>query len=174
VSRTLTTYPSHVVAVVPGDAKEVAATVPRLVVGVDGSDGASRAVHWAADTAAAAGGDVVGVHAFECPVAGASYEEAASLSDERGQRLEVEWCAPLRAAAVPYRASVENGDPRHVLRWAAEAEQPICVVVGSRGLGAISQRVLGSVTYDLVRHLASPTIIVPSARDRVVWPPRTG
>jgi nucleotide-binding universal stress UspA family protein len=170
VSRELISCPSHVVAVVPHEETESAPTALRFVVGVDGSDGASRALRWAADAAQAAGGEVVAVHAFECPVPDASREEMASLASERRQRFDEEWCAPLRTAAVVHRAAFEIGDARRALRRVVEAEQPMCVVAGSRGLGALSQRRLGSLTHDLVRELPCPTVIVPSVRDRILWP----
>ncbi len=171
VSRELTSCPSGAVAVVPRDENESAAAVPRVLVAVDGSDGSSRALRWAAHAAQQAGGDIVAVHAFECPVTDPSPREMASLSRERQQRFEQEWCAPLRVVGVPYRGVFEKGDPRRVLRRVAESERPMCVVVGSRGLGPVSQRLLGSVTHYLVRESPSPTVIIPSSRDCPVWPP---
>src|SRR5690606_31154579 len=107
---------------------------------------------------------------FTSPVPDASPDEEASLLRERRDRFEEEWCAPLRVAGVPYEAVLERGDPREVLRRAADEVQPVCGVVGSRGLGAVSARLLGSVTHHLVRELAWPVVVVPSARDVAIWP----
>lgn len=169
VSRELTSLPSHAIAVVPKE--DSAAAARRFVVGVDGSDGSSRALRWTADAARRADLEVVAVHAFEPAVSDPSRAETASLEDERRQRFEEEWCAPLRAAGVPYRTVLDRGDGRAALRRAAESEEPVAIVVGSRGLGVISERLLGSVTHDLVRELPCPSVVIPSARDRVVWPP---
>jgi nucleotide-binding universal stress UspA family protein len=171
ISRELTECPAQVVAVVPPD-ERTNDTGPRpILVGVDGSDGSARALRWAADAAGRAGGEVVAVHAFGSPIPDPTRTEEVSLLHERRERLEQEWCAPLRAGDVSYQAVVEGGDPREVMRRVADEVRPICGVVGSRGLGAISSRLLGSVTHHLVRELAWPVVIVPSARDLAIWPP---
>jgi nucleotide-binding universal stress UspA family protein len=171
VSRELTGCPAHVVAVVPPDERTDDAGPRPILVGVDGSDGSARALRWAADAAARAGVDVVAVHAFTSPIPDPVRAEVTSLVRERRERLEEEWCAPLRAVDVPYRAVLEEGDARDVIRRVADEVRPICGVVGSRGLGAFSARLLGSVTHHLARELAWPVVIVPSARDRAIWPP---
>lgn len=62
------------------------------------------------------------------------------------------------------------GDPRDVLRSVARTEPPAGVVVGTRGLGPVGQRLLGSVTRSLVNDMSSwPVIVVPSPRDCLVW-----
>jgi len=171
VSRELTECPSHVVAVVPPDEPARGSEPAPLLVGVDGSDGSARALRWAAEAAQAAGAPVVAVHAFTSPVPDATRTEEASLLRERRERLEQEWCAPLRALGVRYEPVIEPGDPRDVLRRVADEHRPMCGVVGSRGLGGLASRLLGSVTHELVRELAWPIVVVPSARDLVVWPP---
>ena len=177
VSRQLTESPRHAVAVVPDhrgdgeDGQDDGLDGRPLVVGTDGSDGAARAVRWAATTAARAGSDVVVVHALAPPVPDLSAREQASLLDEATRRLDEEWCAPLRATGVRYRTVVARDDARSLLRSVADAERPACVVVGSRGLGALSQRLLGSITHSLVRAVDWPVVVVPSPRDRPIWPP---
>lgn len=171
VSRELAECPSYVMAVVPPDVVTGDPGDRPIVVGVDGSDGSARALRWAAETAGQAGAEVVAVHAFTSPVTDPSSSEEASLLRERRERLEQEWCAPLRAAGVPYRTVLEQGDARDVLGRVSGELHPVCDVVGSRGLGAVSARLLGSVTHHLVRELAWPVVIVPSARDLPVWPP---
>jgi len=171
VSRELTRVPRHLVAVVPPDAPVVAPDHRRIVVGVDGSDPAARALRWAAYAAARADSEVVAVHAFTPPVLDPTQAEETSLLRERRDRFEQEWCAPLRAAGVAHRCVLEVGDPREVLRRVADEYRPICGVVGSRGLGALSARLLGSVTHHVVRELAWPVVVVPSPRDATIWPP---
>lgn len=167
----LTECPVRAVAVVPDDAEVPPRSGAGLLVGVDGSTGASRAVRWAAAVARAARRPVVAVHAFEPGVPDLTPEEGESLLGEARLRLDEEWVAPLRARGVGHRTVVEPGDPRDVLPRVADAERPAGVVVGSRGLGPISQRLLGSVTHHLLRTLAWPTVVIPAPRDCVVWSP---
>ena len=167
----LTECPVRAVAVVPDDAEGPPRSGAGLLVGVDGSTGASRAVRWAAAVARAARRPVVAVHAFEPGVPDLTPEEGESLLGEARLRLDEEWVAPLRARGVEHRTVVEPGDPRDVLPRVADAERPAGVVVGSRGLGPISQRLLGSVTHHLLRTLAWPTVVIPAPRDCVVWSP---
>lgn len=167
----LTECPVRAVAVVPDDAEVPPRAGAGLVVGVDGSAGASRAVRWAAELARAAGLPVVAAHAYEPEVADLTPEEGESLLGEARLRLAEEWSAPLWARGVDHRTVIEPGDPRDVLPRVADAERPAGVVVGSRGLGPISQRLLGSVTHHLLRTLAWPTVVIPAPRDCVVWAP---
>jgi nucleotide-binding universal stress UspA family protein len=109
------------------------------------------------------------VHALEPPLPELSPDEVASVVAEARERLEGEWSAPLRAQGVSFRPWLEKGDPGEVISRVAGSVQPGCVVAGSRGLGPISQRLLGSVTHHLVGHLEWPTVVVPSLRDCVVW-----
>ncbi len=168
VSRQLIHYPMRAVAVVP-DYDVLASRKGPIVVGVDGSAGSSRALRWATDAAHRTENDVIVVHAFEPPLPDLGQDEVASLADEVRQRLDEEWCAPLRSREVPYRPLLEPGDARTVIQRVADRVQPGLVVVGSRGLGPVGQRLPGSVAHHLVRELDWPTVIVPGPRDRVVW-----
>lgn len=169
VSRQLTECPARAVAIVPDGVQVASSEGWVVVVGVDGSAGSSRALRWAGDVARRGGGEVLAVHAFEPPEPDLSPSEQASVIDETHHRLDEEWCAPLRRLGVAHQAVIERGEPCAVLRGAAERVRPACVVVGSRGLGAFSQRLLGSVTYAVVRELDWPTVVIPSTRDCPVW-----
>jgi nucleotide-binding universal stress UspA family protein len=107
----LTECPVRAVAVVPDDAEVPPRSGAGLLVGVDGSTGASRAVRWAAAVARAARRPVVAVHAFEPGVPDLTPEEGESLLGEARLRLDEEWVAPLRARGVEHRTVVEPGDP---------------------------------------------------------------
>ena len=168
VSRQLTECPAQAVAVVPDDGFEPHGIDWKALVGVDGSAGSSRALRWAA-AAVRGRAEVVAVHAFEPPAHDLSKREVASLAAEVQQRLEEEWCGPLRVREVRYQAILDRGDARDVIGRAAAGVRPAFTVVGSRGLGPVSAKLLGSVTHHLVRTLDSPTVIVPSPRDCVDW-----
>lgn len=168
VSRALTECPSHTVAVVPDSVQLPSRTPWEIVVGIDGSDGASRAMRWALDAAQRGGGDVVAVHAFTC-AADTPPDEEQFLLEETRRRLTDEWCAPLRFGNVAHRVVIERADARVLLQAIVDSTRPACLVLGSRGLGPVSSKLLGSVTADAVRHIECPTVIVPSARDCIYW-----
>ena len=171
VSQQLTERPPRAVAIVPDQQVDMPAPESpwTMVVGVDGSAGSSRAVRWAASMAQPGSTGVVAVHALEPAVPDPSHEERASLAAEVQQRLDEEWCAPLRLRDVRHRTVLHEGAPLDVIRGVSTAESPACVVLGSRGLGALSQRLLGSVTYEVVHQSEITTVIVPAPRDCVTW-----
>lgn len=169
-SRDLTECPSHAVVVVPPDLDPPHGAVT-VMVAIDGSNDGARALRWAAATAVRSTARVVAVHAIEVPKDDLSADERAAVEREMRLRVDEEWCAPLRTRAVPYTTIVEIGRPELVVERAADATAPACVAVGSRGLGSLTQRLVGSVTHTLVRRLDWPTVVIPGPRDCIVWDP---
>ena len=99
--------------------------IRRIVVGVDGSDGAMRAVMWSARLARATGAEVVAAYAIESPVfledfplvTGPISMESWDVAwkewlEHTRELLEQRWCRPLAAAGVRYRAELITGGPR--------------------------------------------------------------
>jgi nucleotide-binding universal stress UspA family protein len=168
VSSHLTSCPTRTVAVVPAHAESPGGP---YVVGVDGSDGSSRAVRWAASAARLSGREVIAVHVLEVPLADPSPAQVKALTDEAAERARTEWCAPLVGAGVAHRVVIERGDAGEALRRVAVQVRPGAVVAGSRGRGPLSQRLLGSVTHRLLRELDTPVVVVPAPRDCPVWVP---
>ncbi len=168
VSRRLTECPGRSVVIVPDEVRPPQQGPWSIVVGVDGSTASSRAVRWAA-SAAQHGGRVVAVHAVEPAVLDMTRSERETTLQEMHRRLDEEWCAPLRGAGVAYEALVDLGEPREVIARVADEVRPACVATGSRGLGSLSQRFLGSVTSNLVRELDWPTVVIPAPRDCPTW-----
>jgi nucleotide-binding universal stress UspA family protein len=119
-----------------------------IVVGVDGSTHAARALDWAAKQAWLEHRTlaVVAVGDGAAQIAGA----AANRARERHPWLEVH---------TPPR----SGDPRQVLLDASDVAH--LVVVGSRGRGAVRSLVLGSVSSAVAAHAACPVVV---CRPRVV------
>jgi nucleotide-binding universal stress UspA family protein len=68
--------------------------------------------------------------------------------------------APDASLGVTYRVLNVQGDPREVLPAQAEALHADLLVMGSRGLGAISKMILGSVSSYVSREAPCAVMIV--------------
>jgi nucleotide-binding universal stress UspA family protein len=150
--------------------------IRRIVVGVDGSDGAARAVVWTARLARTTGAQVVAAHAIEMPifldgyplVAGSIPAEPWDVAwkewrEHEHETLELQWCRPLAEAGVRYRAETIEGGPKALIEL-AESEDADAIVVGRRGRGGFAELVLGSFSHHLVHHSHRPVIVVPPAQ----------
>jgi nucleotide-binding universal stress UspA family protein len=78
----------------------------------------------------------------------------ANLLEEVGQELK---------PGLELMAEMRLGDPSSVLAAVAEQADAAFVVVGSRGLSAVSALFLGSVSQRLAVHGPCPTVIVPDS-----------
>ena len=142
----------------------------RIVVGIDGSAGANRAVHWAINLARRTGAEIVAVHVGQ-PIVNeaASYGFVAPLAlpdwqDEVRGLFQEEWCLPLRKSGVPFRTVFEEGSPGQQLVAVADREGAGLIVTGTRGFGPIREMILGSVSHYVVQHADLPVVVVPPDR----------
>lgn len=140
----------------------------RIIVGIDGSEGARRALVWALAEARAHDAILEVVAAWALPA-----DWAQGYNPERHVDLETK----ARLAAEETRAFVEEtvgstelpdgleittveGQPAAVLL--ERAEDADLVVVGSRGRGGFSRLVLGSVSSAVVHHCSTPVVVIPA------------
>lgn len=135
-----------------------------LVVGTDGSDGALKAVDWAAAEAAKRGTPLRVVHASrwarydglrpnlagtELPERSVTAEHMAASAVERARVLEPH---------LSVSADVYADDP--VVALLEQSRQAAAVVVGSRGLGGVAGLMLGSVSVQVAGRAESPVVVV--------------
>ncbi len=161
-------------------------TIQRILVGIDGSDGAGQALSWAADLARALGAELLVVHA-RAPISSLRFGVAASIgglaaataaagagvSDEaREQERAVveEWCARVGTAIAPRRVLIDEGEAAVVIEDAATDQKADLIVVGRRGRGGFAELVLGSVSHHLTHHAHHPVVVVPPDSVRVNRP----
>jgi nucleotide-binding universal stress UspA family protein len=136
-----------------------------IVVGVDGSQSANRALEWAVDQA-------VGEHraltlAHATPSMETMLLDWAGDGDPRvgdairanGHDLldQARGAVALRAPDLEVRDVLRVADPRELLF--ALSEDAAMVVLGSRGRGPVRSLLLGSVGVALSRHARCPVII---------------
>jgi nucleotide-binding universal stress UspA family protein len=135
-----------------------------IVVGVDGSADAQRALAFAAELARSVGGEVVAVHArglLERYEAG-PVERTDGEPDTIRCRFESDWCRLLDDDGIPSRRLLREGAPVVVLLDAAREVDADVIVVGRRGAGAGSGFVaLGSTSSQVVEDADRPVVVVP-------------
>lgn len=136
----------------------------RIVVGVDGSPGAQRALEWAVAEGRACGTEVTALLAYG--FYGRPFEVQVRTGGHDPQQLDVaargvlqETLEQLPAASeVAIRPVVSADEPVDALLSAVTAGDVL--VVGARGLGPVRRLLLGSVSLHCVRHAVCPTVIV--------------
>ena len=145
-----------------------------IVVGVDPSTAGRKALAFALREALVRGAEVVAVRAWTPPSFAMTYPIASVVTE-----LEQEVSAEARALAeeqlklaveevpgadaVPRRALALHGPAAQVLVEAAR--DALLLVVGSRGHGALSRAVLGSVSSSVLHHASGPVAVVPASAE---------
>ena len=147
-----------------------------VVVAVDGSTHADRAVDWAAAQAALEGRRLDLVHVLEdqetrsavwASAGGATPGGLARARATAGASLE-EVAARVRGAHPDLEVHahvLDGGDPRTLLVEVSRTAH--LVVLGSRGRGPVASLLLGSVSTAVTLHAACPVVVArPPSGDR--------
>lgn len=139
-----------------------------ILVAYDGSEMAERALEAGARLAALSEGARLEVlHVFYLPalVVGEAFVTVpAELGKEEydyAESLEAQARTRLAALGVTNgEVTTRQGSPaKTILDYAAERGSDL-IVMGSRGLGSISEFVLGSVSHNVVQHARVPVLVV--------------
>src|SRR3954451_3748999 len=137
-----------------------------IVVGVDGSPHASRALRWAVHQAVSEHRPLTLAHAVHAvnpsfvEATGTDAGTATSVLDVAGQKIlddarrTVEQVAPT----LEVHEVFDLADPRGLLMQVSESASML--VVGSRGRGQVRSLLLGSVSVALTRHAHCPLVVV--------------
>ena len=138
-----------------------------VVVGVDGSASAYRAVEWAAGEAHRRGVGLRLVRAFSWTTADHPTGWVARYRDEMLDVSRRQVARAVRIAAdtrpdVEAESQVAIGAPIEVL--SSEARRAQLLVLGDRGLGEVAGLVLGSVAVSLAARGACPVVVVRGER----------
>jgi nucleotide-binding universal stress UspA family protein len=95
--------------------------------------------------------------------------EVERASEEHAQTLADEGAALAREAGLDARALAAEDltDPPDAIVTTAEAEHARAIVIGSRGLGALKSKLLGSTSKQVLHRAQCPVIVVrhPEAHD---------
>jgi nucleotide-binding universal stress UspA family protein len=162
----------------------VTGTRQRIVVGVDGSDGARAALKWALTEAAHRGADVEVVTAFAFDfywldpylMDRRRIDDIRSETETRARAMVEEAQQDLDLARLPGGADVGiqilvvGGAPTaHLVQ---RSEGAALLVVGSRGRGAVRSTVAGSVALHCSAHAKCPVVVVHPTTASAEEPPR--
>ena len=150
-------------------------SIQRIVVGIDGSDGAARALAWATVLAEVLGAEVIAVHAqppldlapsgFGFPIRMVPQHEFDAWR-EAERKLIAEWCFPLLDTKSKHRILIVIGEPASVIIDTADNENADLIVAGRRGRGGFAELILGSVSHHLTHHSHLPVAIIPAGSER--------
>jgi nucleotide-binding universal stress UspA family protein len=171
VSKKLATESRSSVRVARRTAEKGQDAPPRIMIGVDGSPGAERAVRSAGRRVWPEGTElrIVAVDDSVSPrriahILPTAAEIIRSNNEEAaGKALQMaEWAeSELRAIGLRVSVATEKGEPQSILIEAARKWDADCIFVGSRGLDGPAERLgLGSVSTGLVTNATCTVEIV--------------
>ncbi|MGH3467714.1 MAG: universal stress protein [Thermocrispum sp.] len=148
-----------------------------VVVGVDGSESALHAVRWAADEARRLDTRLRLVHTYQVPIGyPPGFVDAHVLRDALSARGR-EWLAQAHDVAVTtaprLHADVVEENAGTVSTLVKESRGAARVVLGSRGLGAVTGLLVGSTAVALAG-LAHCPIVVVRGKNTDAPPPTAG
>jgi nucleotide-binding universal stress UspA family protein len=140
----------------------------RIVVGVDSSDHAVRALEWAIAEARLREASLQLVHAYPTPEVTAMPAIISLPSDEElreAARGTVDEALERAGGAEGLEVDVlvEPGGAAWVITEAAQGAD--LLVLGARGLGGFRGLLLGSVSQQAATHSPCPVVIVPPEKD---------
>jgi nucleotide-binding universal stress UspA family protein len=145
--------------------------MPGIVVGLDGSDGARRALDWAMQEAAVHGAPLTVVAVHEVPK---SYWGGIPVTGPADESLLAKLRRPAEEMTEAAASALGDGRPAtinvqvvsgFVVKELVQASHDAdLVVLGSRRVGTFSRLVMGSVSSEVVQHSACPVVIVPHAQ----------
>jgi nucleotide-binding universal stress UspA family protein len=142
----------------------------RILIATDGSNGAGHALEQGLELASQVGADVVVVYARPSPTSflGAPYYQDV-ITEEAQHARGVITDAKLYATRYDVEVDYEviEGDPVEAILSIARSRDVDLIVVGSRGLGAVTSLVVGSVS-NAILHQADRPVLVAKAPVRAV------
>jgi nucleotide-binding universal stress UspA family protein len=157
--RSLVHHSPAPVAVVRGAASR--GKPDRVVVGIDGSGAADRAVEWAADEADRHGVELVLVHGWTYPYSLASSDSTRAREitqiDADTTLVRAVNAARERCGSTVTGVLVESTAVSALLDTVRDGD---LLVVGSRGRGPLTARLFGSTVNSVLESCAIPVVVV--------------
>lgn len=140
-----------------------------VLVGVDQSEGSTRAVEFATERAKRNDWTILLVHVINwSPYAMTTNAENAERHKERKKEIELaerNVIEPMRqiveAAGVPVETLIRHGRPSDTIIDLSVTHHVVHIVVGRLGDSGLREAIFGSVASRLVQHATVPVTVVP-------------
>ena len=140
-----------------------------ILLATDGSDGAARATEAATELSRENGWEVHVVYVLPTPaqlIGHHLYSDEIRESLIGGAERDAETFLKEQAEKISSgggkvaETHLRSGDPDKEILRTAEALGVGLIVIGSRGLGAISRALIGSVSDSVVKHAHCPVLVM--------------
>lgn len=140
--------------------------ISEILVPVDGSDNAMRAVRYALNIASSLNVRIRLFYVFPVSsveiigMAGMSRDDIDHGAQAAAQRVFDDVHAQIGDVNVQISDDTSVGDPAEEIIRCTEDDADLLVVLGRRGLSSIQKLLVGSVSEKVVRHAHSPVMVV--------------
>jgi nucleotide-binding universal stress UspA family protein len=140
-----------------------------IVLATDGSEEAALAAETAAELSKSTGSEVHVVYVLPTPtqlighhlVYGEARESAIAGAEREAETFLKKQAEKVGSGGGKVvETHLRSGDPDKEILRTAEAVDAGVIILGSRGLGAISRTLVGSVSDSVVRHAHCPVFVV--------------
>lgn len=132
----------------------------RILVPIDGSQQSGRALEHAIGLAKE--GTKLSVLHVDPSIAlnEVSYVDVSGVLEAESHEIMDAAMAKLKGSGIPFEALVASGYPAPVITRVAKERDIDLIVMGSRGVGFVSEILLGSVSHSVAQHSHCPVLIV--------------
>ena len=157
------------------EATDTVASIDRVLVAVDGSEGGDLAAAHAATLCAATRAECMVVRvvvppdrviASRIPDTGAMVREKLEAETNESERYLTELPGRINLPGSTRTEVITAADTAAAILRAAETDRSDMVVIGTRGRGRATRLILGSVADKVIRGSHVPVLICPSPRAR--------
>lgn len=132
-----------------------------IVLGLDGSEGSTRALPHAVELAKASGGKIVIAHVDERLAAKGDIPGPREEEAHKTVRSQLEQIQGEGVDATLETRTLVLGGPGHAIAQIADEVDADLIVVGTRGHSSVPGLVLGSVAHRLIHVAHRPVLAVP-------------
>lgn len=140
--------------------------ISEILVPVDGSENALRAVRYALGLAEPLGVRIRLFYVFPVSsveiigMAGMSRDDVDHAAQASAQRVFDEVHAHIGDVNVPISDDTSVGDPAEEIIRCTEDDPKLMVILGRRGLSTVQKLLLGSVSEKVMRHARCPVTVI--------------
>jgi nucleotide-binding universal stress UspA family protein len=133
-----------------------------VIVGIDGSPDARRALHVAAEIALGLQTRLVVIHAVGLT---SLIRGRRVISEHHHDEIAAQfasWCEPLEEIGIDdWEPLLRHGAPVDTLLTAAQVQGASLIVVGRHGMGRRPELLLGSTAHQIAERSPCATLIIP-------------